>query len=77
MTKTANDVVTRALKNLNIFDADGDEFADALAHYADTFHPWLQSENRRLLRSSRGSWSANAVPDEVWTRVADILATGS
>ena len=77
MTKTANDVVTRALKNLKIIGAgetaDGDDYSDAYDEYL-VFHEYLQKENRRLYRASRGSWSSNAVPDEVWTRVSDLLA---
>lgn len=76
-TKTDQDVVNRALRNMRIVaagdTADGDTYTDALAAYV-TFHEWLMTENKRLHRSHRGRWAKDAVPEEVWTSVAAMLA---
>lgn len=76
-TKTDQDVVNRALRNMQIIGAgeaaDGDTYNDALAAYV-TFHEWLMVENKRLYRSQRGRWAKDAVPEAVWTNVAAMLA---
>lgn len=76
-TKTDQDVVNRALRNMSIIaagdTADGDTYGDALDAYT-VFHEWLMGENKRLYRSSKGRWAKDAVPAEVWTNVAAMLA---
>lgn len=76
-TKTDQDVVNRALRNMSIIAAgetpDGDTYSDALAAYV-VFHEWLMAENKRLYKSSKGRWQKDAVPEEVWTNVAAMLA---
>ena len=70
--KTANDVVIRALRRLNIVaigeTADPDIYVDALAEYVG-FHEWLEKEFQRDLR-----WNYNAVPEEYWPHVSGWLS---
>ena len=72
MTKTANDVVTLALKRLQIIgageSADGDDYADAYNEYL-VFHEWGRDTWPRSW-----SWNAEAVDDRYWTNVAGVLA---
>lgn len=71
-TVTAQDVVLRALRRLNMValgaDAPADLYEDALEEYK-VFHEWLRQEF-----GSRLSWSYDAVDDRYWTHVSAMLA---
>lgn len=72
MAKTAQDVITKALRRLNVIGrsetADGDIYAEALEDY-EVFHNWGRAEYPR-----NWSWNYDAVDDRYWTHVAGMFA---
>lgn len=72
MAKTAQDVITFALRRLNVIGngetASGDIYDDALSDYL-VFHEWGRSRYPR-----NWSWNYDAVDDRYWTNVAAIFA---
>lgn len=75
-TKTANDVITHALRKMNVTpmagDNDPDIYAMALSEYT-TLHNELRQKMRRVHKASM-SWALGAVPEEAFAHVASILA---
>ena len=76
-TKTAQDVITHALRKMNVIaageEADADTYQTALDEYG-VFHEWLMRDNERVYKATRGRWDSNAVPSEIWTNVAGAFA---
>lgn len=72
MAKTANNVITKALRRLNLIarneQADGDMYAEALEDYL-VFHDWGRQEFPR-----NWSWQYDAVDDRYWVHVSGMLA---
>lgn len=72
MSKTANQVITKALRRLNLIarneQADGDIYAEALEDY-QVFHNWGRAEYPR-----KWSWNYDAVDDRYWSHVAGVFA---
>ena len=70
--KTANDVITKALRRMNVIAknaaASGDDYEEALSEYKG-FHEWMLKEFTRTV-----SWNYDAVPEEYHTHVAGWLA---
>lgn len=77
MTKTANDVVKRALTLIKIVAAgeepDSDSHADALTEYTAT-HARIMADMRDKYRVAGGQWDKDRVPDEAFPLVSRILA---
>ena len=77
MTKTANDVIIRALQVLRVIgpgeDADASVYQQALDTY-QVYHNELLAEVRDLYSPRYRSWDYNAVPDEIWINIAFMLA---
>lgn len=75
-TKTASDVITHALRKMNVtpFGADNnaDIYALAESEYT-TLHNELRAKMKRVYRANM-SWSSGSVPEEVFAHVASILA---
>ena len=71
-TKTENDIITKALRRLNVIgageSADADTYQDASDEYR-VFHEWGRKEFPRSW-----SWNYDAVDDRYWTHVAAMLA---
>ena len=72
MTKTAKDVITRALKNITVIGADGEasgaDYQDAYDVY-EGFYADLKQEYGRTLQ-----WGMDSVPSNLWAHVASMLA---
>lgn len=72
MTKTAKDVITRALKNMTVIGADGEatgtDYQDAYDVYEGLYSDLKQDFARTLL------WDLDNVPDNIWTHVSALLA---
>ena len=68
MTKTARDVVYKAMRRIGYISPeetpDNSDYAEALEEYQG-FHNWLASEMPRLVH-----WDNDSVPDDYWTHVA-------
>lgn len=72
MAKTAREVITEALRDLNYIDrtaqADGDIYEKAKGKY-EVFHNW-----GRAMYPRKWSWSSDAVDERYWTQVVDLFA---
>lgn len=72
MSKTAKQVITKALRRLNYIalneEADGDTYAEALEDY-EVFHDWGRKHFRK-----NWSWNSDAVDDRYWTHIAGMFA---
>lgn len=73
MAKTEQDVITKALRRLNVIAsgemADADLYQEAVDEYR-VFHEWGREEFR-----GKWSWNYNSVDDRYWTHVAAMLAS--
>lgn len=77
MAKTANDIVQKALRNLNVIasgeTASDEDYQDAYEEYLVT-HERLKEDATHQFGARRLYWGSNGVPDAIWTLVAAVLA---
>ena len=77
MTKTANDVATRALQIIRMIAADetpnDDDLQSALSEYEGT-HETIMANLRDSYRLSQANWSIGSVPDRMFPYVSRLLA---
>jgi hypothetical protein len=77
MTKTANDVVKRALQIINVVGAQEEPSAedkDTATDEYKAFHEVLQVQLRDTYKVSNWSWDYNSVEDEIYPHVSKMLA---
>lgn len=77
MAKTANDVVTKALRALNVIGSQetptAEDSATALEDYT-SFHNELMADLDNTYRLKSAKWSKDSVPENVFSHVSQMAA---